>query len=243
METKQTTLIDWNLKQKWLIIFLLLLNFYTDRFEKNCWLKRFYLLPLPQPYSLCNDISMIKYTYTEPFSLALLFFFFWILIWLNTKRLLQPNVWFDNILIFCMELWFLFVKKKNTGHQNTFFLCDMTTTVCVSHTSTCNPHSVPAECSGSFPSCNSSTDTHHTHMHFTFHASTVQSLHSFSQHELRYSNTQCWMHDCFAWCHHVSPAAVTRCHWKHPATLLQSGLQMLFTWKQTASITNLTLIM
>lgn len=110
METKQTTLIDWNLKLKWVIFFLLPLNFYTNRFEKKILLKGFALLPLLQPYSHSNDISMIKYTYTELFSLALLFFR--ILSQLNIKRYLQLNVLFDNILIFCTEFWFLFVKKK-----------------------------------------------------------------------------------------------------------------------------------
>lgn len=110
METKQTTLIDWNLKLKWVIFFLLPLNFYTNRFEKKILLKGFALLPLLQPYSHSNDISMIKYTYTELFSLALLFFR--ILSQLNIKRYLQLNVLFDNILIFCTEFRFLFVKKK-----------------------------------------------------------------------------------------------------------------------------------
>lgn len=71
METKQTTLIDWNLKLK--EHFLLPLNFYTDRFEKKIWLKGFDFLPLPQPYSHCNDISMIKCTNTALFPLALRF--------------------------------------------------------------------------------------------------------------------------------------------------------------------------
>lgn len=55
----------------------------------------------------------------------------------------------------------------------------------------------------------------HTHVHFTFHTSTVQNLCSFFQRELRYSTTQCWTRVCFAQCHHESPTAVTRCHWKH----------------------------
>lgn len=75
---------------------------------------------------------------------------------------------------------------------------------------TCNAHSVPAESSCSFPSCNSSS-THTHNVPFPFHASAEQ---SFFQHELRYSNTYCWMHISFAWCDHMSPNAVTKC-WKH----------------------------